>query len=82
MDELSKQHLGIAAKVGVVLVFIVIQLVIIEVPLVGYFISPDGTDAAIRRFRDFLSRDRNRIFLIGGTVVGLLVLARGTIRLA
>lgn len=82
MDELSKQHLGIAAKVGVVLVFIVIQLVIIEVPLVGYFISPDGTDAAIRRFRDFLSRDRNRIFLIGGTVVGLLVLARGIIRLA
>jgi hypothetical protein len=81
MDELSKQDLGDAAKVGVVLVFVLIQLLIIEVPLVGYFISPDGTDAAIRRFRDFLGRDGNRILLIGGTVVGLLVLARGIVRL-
>jgi hypothetical protein len=79
MDELSKQHLGGPAKVGLVLV---IQLLIIEVPLVGYIISPDGTDAAIRRFRDFLGRDGNRILLIGGTLVGLLVLARGIIRLA
>jgi hypothetical protein len=30
----------------------------------------------------FLSRDRNRILLIGGTVVGLLLLARGIIGLA
>jgi hypothetical protein len=82
MDELSKQHVGGAAKVGLVLVFVVIQLLIIEVPLVGYYISPDGTDAAIRRFRDFLGRHGNRILLIGGTVVGLLILARGIIRLA
>jgi hypothetical protein len=82
MDQLSKQHLGTLGKVGVVLVFIVIQLLIIEVPLVGYLISPDGTDAAIRRFRDFLGRHGNRILLIGGTVVGLLVLVRGIVRLA
>jgi len=82
MDELSKQHLGTLAKVGLVLVFIVIQFLIIEVPLVGYSISPDGTDAAIKRFRDFLSRDGNRILLIGGTLVGLWVLARGIIRIA
>jgi hypothetical protein len=81
MDELSKQHLGVAAKVGLILVFIVIQLLIIEVPVVGYFINPDGTDAAIKRFHDFLSRDGNRILLIGGTVVGLFLLARGLIRL-
>jgi hypothetical protein len=77
MDELSKQDLGVTAKVGLVLLFKVILLLIIEVPLVGYFVSPDGTDAAIRRFRDFLSRDGHRILLIGGTVPGLLLLARG-----
>jgi hypothetical protein len=79
---LSKQHLGVPAKVGLVLVFNVIQLLIIEVPLAGYFINPDRTDAAIRRFHTFLSRDGNRILLIGGTVVGLLLVARGVIGLA
>jgi hypothetical protein len=82
MDELSKQHLGAPAKVGLVLVFVVIELLIIEVPLAGYVISPHGTDAAIKRFREFLGRHGNRMLLIGGTVVGLLLLARGIIRLA
>jgi hypothetical protein len=82
MDELSKQHVGDAVKVGLVLVFVLIQLLIIEVPLVGYFVNPAGTDAAISRFRDFLSRDGHRILLIGGTVVGLLLLARGIVQLA
>ena len=82
MDELTKQHLGVAANVGLVLVFSAIQLLIIEVPLAGYFINPDGTDAAVRRFNDFLSRDGHLILLIAGTVVGLLLLARGIIRLA
>jgi hypothetical protein len=82
MDELSKQHVGVAAKVSLVLVFGLIQLVIIEVPLVGYFISPDGTDAAVGRFTDFLSRDGHRILLMGGTAVGLLLLVLGIIRLA
>jgi hypothetical protein len=59
----------------------VIQLSIIEVLLVGYFFSPDWTDGVIRRFRDFLSREGRLILLIGGTVVGLLLLARGLIRL-
>jgi hypothetical protein len=82
MDQLSKQHLGVATKVILVLVFNVIQLLIIEIPLVGYFIKPQATDAAIERFRDFLSQHGNRMLLIGGTVVGLLILARGIIRLA
>jgi hypothetical protein len=82
MDQLSKQHLGAAADVGLVLVFVVIQLLIIEVPLVGYFINPTGTDLAIGRFRHLLSANGNRVLLIGGTVVGLLLLARGISRLA
>jgi hypothetical protein len=40
------------------------------------------SDAAIKGFRDFLSRDRHRILLIAGTAVGLLLLARGIVRLA
>lgn len=82
MELLRRQQLGVAATVGLVLVFEVIQLLILEVPLVGYFISPDGTDAAIGRFKGFLSRDGHLMLLIGGTVVGLLVLTRGIIRLA
>jgi hypothetical protein len=47
--------------------------------------NSDGTDAAIRRFHAFLSRDGDRILLIGGTVAAYcssLLLARGIIGLA
>jgi Sap, sulfolipid-1-addressing protein len=82
MDELSKQHLGVAAQAGLVLLFCAIQLLIIELPLVGYFVSPDRTGAAIGRFRGFLARDGRFILLIAGAMVGLLLVARGIVRLA
>ena len=81
MNELSKQSLGTGAKVGLVLLFNLIQLLLIETPLVGYFVAPAGTDAAVARFNGLLSRDGNRILLIAGTVVGVLVLVRGVVRL-
>jgi hypothetical protein len=82
MDVLSKHHLGMAPRVGLVLLFNLIQLLIIEVPLVAYFISPNGADALVKHIRDFFSSEGRLIFLIAGTVVGVLLLTRGIVRLA
>ena len=58
MDLLSKQNIGTAATVIAVLAFNVIMLVLLELPLIGYLISPESTAATVRRFNDLLTRDR------------------------
>jgi Sap, sulfolipid-1-addressing protein len=79
MDELSKKHASTAATVLVVLTFVMIMLVLLEVPLLGYAIRPESTDAAVQRSTGWLSRSGARIALIGGTLIGIFLVARGTI---
>ena len=81
MDELSKQHISNAATVLAVLAFTIIQLVLLEVPLLGYAIRPESTNAAVQRFSSWLSREGVRIAVIGGSVIGIFLVARGAISL-
>ncbi|MBV9310008.1 MAG: GAP family protein, partial [Solirubrobacterales bacterium] len=81
MDTLSKQKLGTAAVVAVVLAFNAIQLVLLEAPLLGYTVAPDWTENAVRRFNDFLRRRGGQIGLIVGTVIGGLLILRGLLNL-
>lgn len=72
---------GIPATVFLVVLFCVIQDVLLEVPLVGYAISPDWTANAVERFRRWLS-ERGRV--AGARVaiaIGVLLLVRGTLEL-
>ncbi|MGE5336080.1 MAG: GAP family protein [Nitrososphaerota archaeon] len=72
---------GVAPTVFLVVLFCVIQNLLLEVPLVGYAISPRWTENAVDRFRAWLSaRGRvagSRVAL----VVGALLLIRGTLEL-
>jgi hypothetical protein len=77
MDELSKQKIGTTATVLAVIAFGLIELLILEVPLVGYTVRPEWTEAAVERFSDWLSRRGGRVALIGAFVVGALLIIRG-----
>jgi len=81
MDELHKQHLATAATVLAVLAFNMIMLLLLELPLLAYAIRPESTEAGVQRFSSWLSRRGARVALIGGAVIGILLVARGTIRL-
>ena len=81
MDELSKKHISTAATVLAVLAFVAIMLILLELPLVGYAIRPESTNAAVERFSSWMSRRGARIALIGGALVGLFLVARGAISL-
>jgi hypothetical protein len=72
---------GVPATVFLVVLFCVIQDVLLEVPLVGYAISPAWTENAVERFRRWLS-ERGRI--VGARIaigIGILLLVRGALEL-
>jgi uncharacterized membrane protein YhaH (DUF805 family) len=77
MDQLSKQKIGTTATVLAVVSFALIELLILEVPLVGYTVRPEWTEAAVGRFSDWLKRRGGRVAVIGGFVVGVLLIIRG-----
>jgi Sap, sulfolipid-1-addressing protein len=81
MDELSKQHLSAIATVIAVLVLNMIMLILLELPLLAYAIWPESTEAGVQRFSNWLTRNGGRIALIGGSAIGIFLLARGTITL-
>src|SRR6516164_924954 len=61
MDELAKQKIGTAATVLAVIAFCLIQLLILELPLIGYMVKPEWTEDAVKRFSDWLSRRGGRV---------------------
>jgi hypothetical protein len=79
MDQLSKQNLGTAATVLSVIGFNIVMLLLLEVPLIGYATSPDGTAAAVASFNGWLSRNGGRAALIASVVFGILLIGRGII---
>lgn len=79
MGLLSKQNLGTAVTVLVVVGFNVIMLILLELPLIGYATKPAETAAAVARLNGFLVRNGGRLALIAVTAVGILLIARGIV---
>jgi hypothetical protein len=79
MDLLHKQKLGTFTTVIVVVAFNVIMLALLELPLLGYAIRPDSTATAVADFSSWLTRRGARVALYAGTVIGLLLVARGIV---
>jgi len=81
MDELSKQHIGTVLTVLAVLAFNAIMLVLLELPLIGYAIRPEWTEAAVGKFSAWLSRSGARAALYAGGAIAIILIGRGTISL-
>jgi hypothetical protein len=77
MDILSKKQIGIALTVAVVVVFNVIQLVILEVPLVAYIVRPQSTDAAVERFNKWIRVRGRDVALVVVMVLGVALIVLG-----
>ena len=70
-----------AATVISVIAFVLIELILLELPLIGFAVAPDRTVAATARFRSFVTRTARRIGAWAAFVVGALLLIRGAIEL-
>lgn len=72
---------GTGATVSLVVLFCVVQALFLEVPLVGYAISPQGTQRAVDGFRRWLSEKGRQTAAAGAIAIGLLLLLRGLLEL-
>jgi hypothetical protein len=81
LDRIADLGTGVPPTVLLVVSFCLIQLVLLELPLLGYIFAPKRTQEAVTRFRAWLGRSGRRIGIIGVGTLGVLLLARGLIEL-
>jgi hypothetical protein len=61
----------------IVIAFCLVQQMLLEVPLAGYFLAPERTEAAVKGFRAWLARNGRQAGIVVAAVLGALVLIRG-----
>jgi hypothetical protein len=81
LDHIADQDAGTAGSVALVLGFNLIMLILLELPLVGYFVAPKQTPVVVERFKDWLNRNGRRAAAWGLAAVGVLLVIRGVIEL-
>jgi hypothetical protein len=72
------QHSGFVNVLLVVMVN-VIMLALLEIPLIGYIVTPDKTPAAVERAKAALSSHGRHWLVVGNLVIGTLLIVRGVI---
>jgi len=70
-----------AGAVGMVLLFNVIMLALLELPLIGFIFAPEWTPRAVDRFKEWFSRNARRISFRLALVFGALLILRGLVYL-
>lgn len=81
LDRIAKLDAGPPASALLVIVFCLIQMMLLEVPLVGYAFAPERTQQAVTRFREWVARNAKRVIGNAAMAIGALLLLRGAIEL-
>lgn len=70
---------GVPETVGMVIVFNLIMLILLEAPLVSYTVAPEWTPNAIDRAKAWVGRHWLRFAVVGLTAMGAALVARGLV---
>jgi hypothetical protein len=81
LGRIAKLDASSVEIVVLVVTFCLIQLLLIELPLLGYAFAPDWTKDAVTRFRAWLSRNGRQAAVVGAAAIGGLLVLRGIIEL-
>ena len=79
LAHIDRLDAGAPTSVLLVLGFCVLQLLLLELPLLGYLFAPERTAAAVASFRGWLSRNGRRAGARFAAALGLLLIVRGAI---
>jgi hypothetical protein len=69
------------ASALLVIGFCLVQLTLLELPLIGYALAPDWTQDAVNRFRAWLARSGRRAAIIGAAAIGIAAIVKGVVGL-
>jgi len=81
LDRMAKLDAGVPETVLLVVGFCLIQQMLLELPLLGYFFAPDWTKDAVARFRAWLARNGRQGGIVVAAVIGVLLVLRGVLTL-
>ena len=81
LNRIANLDVNVGLTALLVVSFCLIQLVLLELPLLGYAFAPEQTQDAVARFRAWLGRSGRSVGIIGSGVLGVLLVARGLIGL-
>jgi hypothetical protein len=81
LHKIADQDPSTAGAVGMVLLFNVIMLALLELPLIGFIFAPEWTPRAVDRFKGWFSRNARRIGFRLALLFGILLIVRGLIYL-
>jgi hypothetical protein len=81
LSHINKLDAAAVPTALLVIAFCLIQQLLLEIPLLSYFLAPEGTADRVQRFRAWLSRSGRQAAIIGAAVLGALVIIRGIVGL-
>jgi hypothetical protein len=81
LNEIAQLHYSFAASLGLVIAFYLVMFVLIEVPLVGYLVSPERTAVLATRFNEWLTHNFLRIAIGAADVTAAFLIVRGAVKL-
>ncbi len=79
LRDLQELGYGTVGEILVIVGFNLMLLILLEVPLAGYFFAPERTVVEVQRFRAWLTRSGRRIAIVAAAALGALLIARGLI---
>lgn len=81
LSHINKLDAAALPTALLVVAFCLIQQLLLEIPLVSYFLAPEETAGRVERFRGWLARNGRQAGIIGAFVLGTLVVIRGIVGL-
>jgi len=81
LDHIHKLNPGTVPTVLLVVGFCLLQQILLELPLLSYVFAPEATQDRVSRFKAWIGRKGRTAVVIGATVIGLILIARGVIAL-
>ena len=79
LDRMAKLDAGTPETVLLVVAFCLVQLLLIEVPLLGYAFAPERTQERVVAFRAWLARNARQMAILGAAGLGGLLILRGVV---
>ena len=81
LHKLDELNYGTVPTILVILGFNVMLLILLEIPLIGYFLAPERTVVAVQDFKAWLSQNGLRMGIYVAAGLGALLIIRGVIEL-
>lgn len=68
---------ALGTQLSAAVAFTVVVLVLVEIPLVSYLVTPAKTEAIMQRVHNWMRAHSRRIFVVGTAVLGVIMMAKG-----